>query len=45
MAFPFLCGTALVSWLTSRRDGELDWQSNSIPLSAFNEMELDQTPG
>lgn len=27
-----------------QKDGELDWQSNNIPLSSFNEMELDQTP-
>jgi len=40
-----VCGTALITWLTSIKDGELDWQSNSIPLSAFNEMELDQTLG
>lgn len=40
-----VCGTALITWLTSRKDGELDWQSSNIPLSAFNVMELDQTLG
>lgn len=34
-----------VGLLTNSKDGELDWQSNSILLSAFNEMELDQTLG
>lgn len=39
--FFFLC----VGSLTNSEDGELDWQSNGILLSAFNEMELDQTLG